>query len=148
MDSSKNEILIAIFLGILIGFISVLTFYFIFKNRMRAGNGNKTTVNLNEKGEKAKTKSITQNFDLIIDPEDKEIISGAQTFTLKGSTDKNATLIVQTDDSTKTMKPDREGNFEISLDLKPEVNQVFVTSILDGSQEKTIEKIIYYEQKQ
>jgi hypothetical protein len=148
MDSSKNEILIAIFLGILIGFISVLSFYFIFKNRSRLNpQDKKTTVSLNQDNSSKNNKNIFETFDLTVDPEDEEVISETQVFTIKGKTDKNAVVTIQTEDKIVRLTPDKNGNFSTPIELQPEVNQVFISSILDTTQEKTIEKIIYYEKK-
>jgi hypothetical protein len=147
MDSSKNEILIAIFLGILIGFISVLSFYFIFKNRSRFSNSSsKTSIKIDNQKPTLSDKNISETFDLTINPEENEITSETQIFTISGQTIKNATVILQTSDTITRLSPDSNGNFSSQITLNPEINQIFISSILD-SQEKTIEKIIYYEKK-
>jgi hypothetical protein len=147
MDSSKNEILIAIFLGILIGFISVLSFYFIFKNQYRLSSlSKKTTITLDQSSQEKNNKNIFQTFNLILDPAEDNVISETSSFTLNGQTDKKAILIVQTEDKTLRLTPDNNGNFSTKLELQPDVNQIFISAIL-GSQEKTIEKIIYFEKK-
>jgi hypothetical protein len=150
MDSSKNEILIAIFLGILIGFISVLSFYFIYKNRSKyLPKTQKTSVSLNTKTKSSDNsgQNIFENFDLTVDPEDDNVVSQTNMFTIKGQTDKKAIVIVQTDDNAIRVTPDSNGNFSTEVNLQPEINQVFISAILDSTQEKTIEKIIYYEKK-
>jgi len=148
MDSSKNEILIAVFLGILIGFISVLSFYFIFKNRSRnLSKTQKTIVPLTTNNSGKNQQNIVETFDLTVDPEGDNVISQTSMFTIKGQTDKKAIVIIQTDDNTLRLTPDNDGNFSVQVNLQPEINQVFISAILGDSQEKTIEKIIYYEKK-
>lgn len=149
MDSSKNEILIAIFLGILIGFVAVLSFYFIFRNRSRLNLTRKTSVNLTEKTSSKKgANGIAENFDLTLDPEDSEIVSQVEEFNLSGVTDKNALVFVQTDETVTKLTPDANGKFSTKIQLTQDVTQVFVTAILQNSQEKTIEKTIFFEKKQ
>lgn len=145
MDSSKNEILIAIMLGILLGFVAVLTFYFVSKKNLLKNAPQSTILKLDEKT--AKNKSIVENFDLTLTPKDADLISEVQKFVLKGKTSKNALVIIQSDTETFKIKPDSNGNFEKTINLENEVNQIFATAILGNTQEKTIEKTVIYSPK-
>lgn len=148
MDSSKNEILIAVFLGIFIGFIAVLIFYFAFKKSQSVSTRKsvKSVVQISEK-KTGNQNLISQNFDLTLDPSDSNIISQVSEFELRGTTDKNAVVVVQTDDEFIPVKLDSNGNFRTKINLTRDVTQVFITSVLDKTQEKTVEKIIYYNTK-
>ncbi len=71
MDSSKNEVFIAIFLGILVGLVSVLSFYYIFKQKgtFKKESG-KISVDL-----KTQNKPVAEAFEMTVEPQDSEIIS-------------------------------------------------------------------------
>lgn len=142
MDSSKNEVFIAIFLGILVGLVSVLSFYYIFKqNNSLTKGSDKITVDL-----KTQNKPVAEAFEITVEPSDFEIISQTPEFKINGKTHKNADIIVQTDDLSKLIKPDAEGNFSYTVSLKNEISQIFISAIYKG-QEKSVEKTIYYEKK-
>ncbi len=146
MNSSKNEIFIAIFLGILVGLTSVLTFYFIFKKKSLSSSQNQAfSVNL-QKTVKTLISPIQQEFNLTIEPNDAELISQVADFKINGKTNKSAVVIVQTDETSEIIKPDRDGNFIFTTQLTNEINQIIFTAIYNN-QEKTIEKTIYYEKK-
>lgn len=146
MDSSKNEVLIAIMLGILLGFIAVVTFYFISKKNLINNSSQKTVLQIDSKNNQ-KDKSIVENFDLTINPVDSEFVSEVPEFTIKGTTSKNAIIVIQTAAVATRIQPDNDGNFQTTIKLENVVNQIFVTSILNGSEVKTIEKTILYEKK-
>jgi hypothetical protein len=146
MNSSKNEIFIAIFLGILVGLTSVLTFYFIFKKKsMSSPQDQSFSVNL-QKTVKTLISPIQQEFNLTVEPSDAELISQVADFKINGTTNKEAVVIVQTDETSEIIKPDRDGNFSFTTQLKNEINQIIFTAVYNN-QEKTIEKTIYYEKK-
>lgn len=142
MDSSKNEVYIAIFLGILVGLVSVLSFYYIFKQRgsFRRESG-KISVDL-----KTQNKTVSEAFEMTVEPQQAEIISQIPEIKINGKTQGAADVIIQTDNSSQLIKLSRDGNFSSTVTLKNDITQIFVTAIYKG-QEKTIEKTIYYEKK-
>ena len=150
MDSSKNEVFIAIFLGILVGLVSVLSFYYIFKQRESfQKNSDKISVDLKTQtaGGNNQNKPVTEAFEITVEPRDSEIISQIPEFKIYGKTYKDAYLIIQTDDSSKFIKPDSDGKFSYTISLKKDITQIFISAIYKD-QDKTIEKTIYYEKKQ
>ena len=142
MDSSKNEVFIAIFLGILIGLVSVLSFYYVFKRKGSfLKDSKKISVNL-----KTQNKPVAEAFEITVEPLDSEIISQIPEFKINGKTHKDAELIIQTDDLSQLVKLDPNGNFSYMISLKNDINQIFISAIYKG-QEKNVEKTIYYEKK-
>ena len=142
MDSSKNEVFIAIFLGILVGLVSVLSFYYIFKQKgSLLKTPEKISVNL-----KIQNKSVAEAFEMTIEPQDSEIISQIPEFKINGKTQSAADVVVQTDDLSSLIKPNSDGSFSYTVSLKNDINQIFISAIYKG-QEKSLEKTIYYEKK-
>jgi hypothetical protein len=149
MDSSKNEVFIAIFLGILVGLVSVLSFYYIFKQKGSfQQNSDKISVDLNAQnaGSDKQNRPIAEAFEITIEPQESEIISQIPEFKINGKTHKDAALIIQTDALSKFITPDSNGEFSYTVTLKNDITQLFISAIYKG-QEKSVEKTIYYEKK-
>lgn len=148
MNSSKNEVIIAIFLGIFVGLISVFAFYFVAKKtNFFALRPLKVSVPIKEDKNAAKTdKQIVESFELQVTPLENEIISEVPEFKISGTVNKPAEIIVQTDNLSKIVTAGASGDFETSLELKSEINEIFVTAVAGGDA-RTIEKIVYYQKK-
>lgn len=148
MDSSKNEIAIAIFLGITVGLISFFSFYFLSKKNFLQGlqskKSNKTTIKISS----APKKTISEVFDLIVDPQESNIISEVDVFTIKGKTLPNTQVIATGDIDDQFLTTNSEdGSFKFEITLKNELTQIFITAI-HGNEQRIVEKQLVYEKAQ
>lgn len=151
MDASRNEITIAIFLGIFVGLISMAAFYFISKKtqlfksspeKISIENVDKTKAQKNDTGKKT---DANQKLFLNVTPLEKEIISPMKTFKIEGSTKKGSNVVVLNGKNSELLPLGRTGNFSASIALKTGINEVFITASF-GDESITNEKIIYYQE--
>jgi hypothetical protein len=147
MDSAKNEIFIAVFLGILVGLIFVLTFYFVSKKTgFLRPQEEKISVAIKNQVKPKTSQKIEEQFDLSVDPPDSAIISQTKVYKLTGKSTTGAQVYLITDNKTEKVETQKDGTFEINVDLLSEVTQVVIAAV-SQNQEKSVEKIIYYETK-
>lgn len=127
-----KELFLAIFLGALLGFGLTGGYYTISKKNNISSStltptpivNSQKTVSLGE----VPTGIVKKQEIIIVEPENNSIVSSPKTI-VTGTATPDSYIIINTPIKTYESKSDSEGNFSISIDLAPDINEIHITVI-------------------
>ena len=130
-----KELFLAIILGALLGFGLTGGYYKISKKNTPPISviSPTPTVPSNEPTV-AETQTTTQEI-IIAEPENNSIVTTPKTI-ITGSATPDSHIIINTPIKTYDSKSDTEGNFSVSVDLAPDINQIHIT-VIDSNDTQT-----------
>lgn len=131
-----KELIIAVAMGFIIGFAVAGGVFYLPKINTKKTNDVPTVLN---EGKTAPSQK-EQILDVTV-PEDFQEIADTKT-DVKGKTQPNSTIVINTPDQDYVVRSDLSGNYEQNIALKPGTQEIAITAYLPNGESDTVKHTI------
>jgi len=146
MEAPKKEIIIAVVFGLITGALVSLAVWML-KDKPLSLFDKKEQTKKEQKLSPTPTPDMEKKplFITIKTPKQNPYSTTQSSLSIQGETIPGSTIIVSTEDKEIITESDKKGQFSIKLELKSEINQIYLTAIDKDKNIKTTQLDIYYE---
>jgi hypothetical protein len=138
-----KELFLAIILGALLGFGLTGGYYSITKKNTPPVSNIVTPSPTSPTTSPIPTIVQTTQEIIIAEPENNSVVSSPKTL-ITGTASPESNIIINTPINSYNVKSDTDGNFSMSVDLAPDINQIHITAInSDDTQTDTLLYVTY-----
>lgn len=140
----RQEILVAIFIGITLGLMITFGFY---QNAERSRVGQNTITDQLVNTPQAPEDEGAENSSLVINNPAEDLLTDQEEMIIAGSAGVNNFLVVLVNDREYISTADASGNFSVKVTLEPGGNLIEVTSLDEDGRSVSQQRSVIYEAK-
>jgi hypothetical protein len=138
----KTERIVLSIVAVLVGLLAAGGAFYLYQMTKTVPNEKTKPVTLGEQVTPTPTPD-TGNYLTIDTPQDEEVSTKA-TITIAGKTNKEATIIVSSEDADQVVKPSGDGNFSLTMNIGSGTNLLQITAVYPNGEEKSVNKTVTY----
>lgn len=139
----KAEKVILSFVAIVIGLVAAsAAFYFYQMTKTLPSDESKVPIAANKKITPSPTPD-RGNF-LTIDSPSDEAVFDKKIISINGKTEKDATIVVTSEDADQIVKPAANGDFSLTQNIPDGTSIIYITAIFSNGEEKQVTKTVTY----
>jgi hypothetical protein len=138
----KAERLILSFIALIIGLgVAGLAFYFY--QMTKTIPDTKLESQSVKQAAATPTPNEAENFLVVENPSDDAVVT-SRTITISGRSNKDATLVINTESEEQVVKPALNGNFSLTQSIDEGANFIQITAILPDGREERVYKTVTF----